>query len=126
MSEKTRIVPLLLLVLLASGCVRARAKTLPTGPPLDVPPPPPRVLQPVETQAEAPPPPETVPVPDEPRRPSTSARPRPAAPVEPPKTAEEPPKGPPVTAPVTPPAATTLQITPAAEQGEVERAIRVT
>jgi outer membrane biosynthesis protein TonB len=124
MFEMRRIVPLLLLVLLASGGVAARAKTLPTGPPLDVPPPPPRIVLPVETQAEAPPTPEAIPVPDEPRRPSTSARPRPAPPVEAPKIAEEPPKAPPATAPATAPAATTLQITPAAEQGEVERAIR--
>ena len=99
---------LLLLALIVPGCGGARAKTLPSGPPLDVPAPPPRVVLPIE--AEGPP--------GEPRR--APARPRPAAPSDVPRTAEEPPRPPP------PQAATTLQTTPAAEQGEVERAIRAT
>ena len=115
---------LLLLVLLASGCVRARAKALPSGPPLDVPAPPPRVVLPIEAEA---PPPQTVPSPEEPRRPpAPAARPRPAVPAAPadaPRAAEEPPKPPP---PAVPPATTALQTTPVSEQGEVERAIRAT
>jgi hypothetical protein len=125
MFEKTRIVPLLLLLLVASGCVRAGAKTLSNAPPLDMPAPPPRIVLPAETEAEAPPPPQTVPEPDEPRRPSTSVRPRPAPPADVPKAAEEPPKTPPPAVAATPPAPT-LQTTPAAEQGVVERAIRAT
>ena len=39
--------------LVVSGCVRAGAKTLPSGPPLDVPAPPPRIVLPIE--AEVPP-----------------------------------------------------------------------
>ncbi len=48
-----------LTVLLAAGCAKARAETVPDGPPLATPAPPPRVLVPVEeVLAEAPPPPE--------------------------------------------------------------------
>jgi len=111
-----------LAAVLASGCMRARASTVPSLPPLDVPAPPPRVLMPIEVAVEVEEPaPEPVP-PEEPRRTPPPPRPRAAAPsppVEPPKAAEEP-KPPP------PPPATTLQTTPAAEQGEVERAIRAT
>ena len=114
---------LLLLVLTVPGCVRARAKTLPTGPPLDVPAPPPRVVLPLEAAAEPPPAQPPVPAPEEPRRTPAPARPRPApvTPAEPPRVAEEPPRP-----AATPPATTTLQTTPAAEQGEVERGIRAT
>ena len=114
---------LLLLVLTVPGCVRARAKTLPAGPPLDVPAPPPRVVLPLEAAAEPPPAQPPAPAPEEPRRTPAPARPRPApvAPAEPPRVAEEPPRP-----AATPPATTTLQTTPAAEQGEVERAIRAT
>jgi hypothetical protein len=112
--------------LLASGCMRARANTLPSGPPLDVPPPPPRIVVPLEAAA---PPSQPVP-PEEPRRAPTPApvppvarpRPGPPAPADAPKAAEEPPK----TVPAPPASTTTLQTTPAAEQGEVERGIRAT
>ena len=113
---------LIVIALAASGCMRARANTLPLGPPLDVPAPPPRVVLPVEVEAEAPPT-EPGPPPDEPRPTPAPARPRPTGPVEPPRAAEEPPKLAPA---ATPPATTTLQTTPAAKQGEVERAIRAT
>jgi hypothetical protein len=107
------------------GCMRARAATVvPSGPPLDIPAPPPRIVLPLDLEAEAetePPPAQPVSSPDEPRRPPAPAKPRPAAPTEAPKVAEEAPR--PVPAPP-PPATTTLQTTPAAEQGEVERAIR--
>jgi len=112
---------LLLLVLTVPGCVRARAKTLPAGPPLDVPAPPPRVVLPLEAAAEPPPAQPPVPAPEEPRRTPARPRPAPVAPAEPPRVAEEPPRP-----AATPPATTTLQTTPAAEQGEVERAIRAT
>jgi hypothetical protein len=42
-----------------TGCTKARAETVPDGPPLATPAPPPRVLAPVELLAEAPPPLET-------------------------------------------------------------------
>jgi hypothetical protein len=117
---------LLLLVMAVPGCMRVRASTVPSGPPLDVPPPPPRIVLPVDVPVEAEvPPPEPGPPPEEPRRQPAPARPRAAGPVEPPKTAEEPPPAAPVP-PAPPPATTTLQTTPAAEQGEVERAIRAT
>jgi len=125
MFEKRQLAWLLLLVLLVPGCVRAKAKTLPNGPPLDVPAPPPRIVVPLQAEA---PPAEPIPAPEEPRRPPTPvpARPRPttAAPapttVETPPVTQEPPK------PASTPPATALQTTPAAEQGEVERAIRAT
>jgi hypothetical protein len=105
---------------LATGCARARANTVPSLPPLDVPEPPPRVLIPVAVATEGPPP---EPVPEEPLQPAApppprrTASPQPAA--QPPKPAEEPPQ--PAAAP-----ATALQTTPPAEQGEAERAIRAT
>lgn len=107
---------LFMIAVAGSGCMRARANTLPS-PPLNVPDPPPRIVLPLEAEA---PPPQPGP-PDEPRRAPAPARPRPAAPADTPRAAEEPPRS----APTAPPA-TTLQTTPAAEQGEVERAIRAT
>ena len=111
----------------ASGCMRARANILPSAPPLDVPAPPPRVVLPIEIEAEAPPP-QPEPPSDEARRAPTPARPRPAVPADTPRAAEEPPRSAPAAPPATttPPVTTTLQTTPAAEQGKVERAIRAT
>lgn len=119
---------LLLVSALASGCVRARAKTMPEAPPLDVPAPPPRDVEPRE--AEAPPP---MPIVAEPAR-NAPPRPRPVPreqprgeparqepvkpdllPAEPPKPVEEPPRPP-----------TTLQTAPATVESEVERGIRAT
>ncbi len=120
-----------LLALAVTGCTHAHAKTTPQSPPLDVPAPPPRDVEP--TDAEAPPP---VPLPSEPARnaptrprqqppreqprpaePPRPETPKPAqpAPAEPPK-AEEPPKTP----------ATTLQTMPTNAEGEAERVIRAT
>ena len=107
----------------APGCARARANMVPGGPPLDVPAPPARVVVPIEVQAEVL---EPEPIPEEP--PLPQVRPRattpadvPARPADVPKIAEEGPRQPP---PSQPP--TTLQTTPAAAQGEVERGIRAT
>jgi len=109
---------------LVSACASAQAKGAAAGPPLDVPAPPSRVVEPIV--AEAPPP---LPLPEDPRpapvRPVRPAAPAPAAArpevarpdattVEAPK-ADEPPKPP-----------TTLQTTTAAAEGEVERGIRAT
>jgi hypothetical protein len=119
----------------AAGCTRAKAKTTPDAPALDVPPAPPRD---VEVNESEPPPP--MPLPQEParnapqrttRNPSSAAPQQPARANEPPKTeppkidaapaveppkAEEPPK----------PTAPTLQTTPAQADVEVERGIRAT
>jgi hypothetical protein len=114
-----------------SGCVHAKAKAMTDAPALDVPVPPARVVETIETEA---PPPATLP--EEPRRNPVRPRPtppaasagqpaRPAAPASdmpvapdtPPVVAEEP-------KPATP--APTLQTTPAAQEGEVERGIRAT
>jgi hypothetical protein len=138
----------------SSGCAHARAKAMPEQPPLDVPAPPPRTVEPLE--AEAPPP-----RPEEPPRPATPARPRPPAATtaprqEPParsdspkpepsrtepsraeapksdapktETRPEPPPEPPKAAEEPRPAApaTTLQTTSPASEGEVERAVRAT
>ncbi len=120
------LLPLVLVSVVASGCMRTAAKTAPDAP-LDMPAPPPREMEPNETETPAP-----VPLVIEPAR-STPPRPRPAAPreqpakIEPPK--PEPPKiEPPVEAPkpVEEPirSPSTLQTTPATAEGEVERAIR--
>jgi len=127
--RRTRWLVLLCVIAAAGpGCMRARAKSLPAGPPLDVPAPPARVVLPLE--AEAQPVQQPPPSPEEPRKTPTPppARPRPpAVPADTPRVVEEPPKPvAPATPPATPPAATALQTTPAAEQGEVERAIRAT
>jgi outer membrane biosynthesis protein TonB len=114
----------------AGGCTHAQAKTTPDLPPLDMPAPPPRDVEP--NDAEVPPPMTLVP---EPAR-NTPARPRPApAPPrpEPPKPADTPKPEPPPTPVVVEPAKpaeeparppTTLQTAPATAEGEVERTIR--
>ena len=119
------LLPLVLVSVVASGCMRTAAKTAPDAP-LDMPAPPPREMEPNETETPAP-----VPLVTEPAR-NTPPRPRPVpreppARVEPPK--PEPPKiEPPVEAPkpVEEPikSPSTLQTTPATAEGEVERAIR--
>jgi len=106
-----------------AGCTHAQAKATPDMPPLAMPAPPPRDVEP--SDVEAPPP---VPLVAEPAH-SAPARPRPApAPKsEPPKA--EPPKPEPPAAEAPKPAEepkppTTLQTTPIAAEGEVERGIR--
>ena len=121
----------LMLVTTGVACTRAKAKTVPDVPPLEMPAPPPRDVEPNE--AEPPPP---VSLPQEPAR-TPTPRPRPATPTrearpndtpkpEPPKTEApplviEPPK---TEDPPAPPP--TLQTTPATAEGEVERGIRAT
>jgi hypothetical protein len=120
-------VPLALAALLASGCTHAAAKTSPDLPPLDVPAPPPRDIEPVDAEA-----PQPVPLPEEPaRRAPARARPQPRA-SEPPK--PEPPKPEPPPAPQAetprPPddaaKASPLTTTPPASEGELEKSIRAT
>ena len=112
---------------LCSACTRAKAKTAPDAP-LDMPAPPPREVESIESE-----PPPVVPLAQEPAR-NTPTRPRPnppreparpepvrpepprpeTPPVEPPKPSEEPPKPPP----------TPLQTTPPTAEGEMERGVR--
>lgn len=110
-----------------SGCLRAHAKTVAEPPPLDIPAPPPRIVE-----ANDPEMPQPVGLPGEPAH-NTPARPRPAPPraeaprpAEPPKPAEtppveaaKPPEEPPKSAP-TP----TLQTAPTQREIEVERRVR--
>jgi hypothetical protein len=118
---------LVLMAPIASACTHAQAKTTPEMPPLEMPVPPPRDVQP--TEVEAPPP---LPLVSEPaHNPPARLRPAPPARTEPAKAAAEPPK--PEPAPVIeqpkpadepPKPLTTLQTTPPAAEGEVERGIR--
>ncbi len=105
-----------LLLPLVSGCARAHAKTAPDAPPLEMPEPPPRNVEPKATDVLAPAPPVEAPEP----APIAPLRPRPALPRP-----EPAPSGPPrpVEEPARPPA-TTLQTTPTGAEGEVERTIR--
>ena len=83
----------LAIVLALSGCAKARAASIPEGPPLQVPAPPERVLAPVEEPAvaAAPPPESPAPVtPPRPTRPTAEARPTPPAPAPTPAPATTP------------------------------------
>ena len=106
------------------GCTHAQAKATPDMPPLTMPPPPPRDVEPSDVGAPPPVPLVAEPAHTAPARPRPAPAPRTEAPKsEPPKPeppAVEPPK--PAAEPVRPP--TTLQTTPAAAEGEVERGIR--
>ena len=120
-------------VLPLAGCAKLHARNAPDAPPLDVPAPPPRVVEAPDT--DVPPP---VPLPEEPARHPNANQRRPAPPAprpDPPKA--EPPKtdqsgtstttAPPETVkppeePAHPPA--TLQTIPAGAEAEVERTIR--
>jgi hypothetical protein len=135
--RSTRLAFLLVLFVLgafaASGCSRATAKTSPDNPPLDTPAPPPRDVEPIDTETPAP-----VPLPQEPARNAPRMRPAPAPQqprenrtepkAEPPK--PEPPPPPPAVEPPKPEEAprppTTLQTMPTTAEGEVERSIHAT
>jgi len=112
-----------LAVCLASGCIRARARTIPSPPALDVPLPPPRLVE----AAEEPPPPEPLTLPAEPTRSTLPRPPRtPPAPVQQTESSKppEPPKPPEEPKELKPPAATTLRTTPTQQEGELERRTR--
>ena len=104
-----------LAALIASGCTRAHAKTMPQLPDaaLDVPPPPQPPTPAPESPRTQPPRPRPAPPREQPR---TEPKPEPTPPVEAPKPAEEPPR----------PPASTLQTTPATVEGELERGVRAT
>lgn len=114
---------------LIAGCLHASAKTVVDNPPLEMPAPPPRVIETVEVTPPAP-----LELPEEPPRQPVSPPAPPAPPVRPAPRAEaparsEPPKvEPPVEPPVAeavPRPAPTLQTTPAVAEVEVVRGIRV-
>jgi outer membrane biosynthesis protein TonB len=118
----------LFVMLLATGCARAKARALPVGPPpLDMPAPPPR-----DIETNDPEPLQPVLLPQEPAR-NAPPRTRPAAPpprAEPPR--QEAPKPEPATEneqprpSEEPPRPATLQTTPAEAEVDVERNIRET
>ena len=116
---------------LISGCLHASAKTTVDSPPLDIPAPPPRIIETAEVIPPAP-----LSLPEEPPRqpvspPVTAVAPaRPAPRAEAPARSEPPPKAEPSPEPraadeVLRPAPT-LQTTPAVAEVEVARGIRVT
>ncbi len=119
-----------LLALALTGCTRTHAKTSPQSPPLDVPEPPPRAVEPVDTEAPTP-----IPLQQEPAR-NAPPRPRQPPPREQPHT--EPPKNEPQKPEAAQPEApkpeeapkpnpsTTLQTMPSNAEGDAERAIRAT
>jgi hypothetical protein len=107
----------------SAGCAnKAGAATVPDGPPLAMPAPPPRVITPVEIVAEAPPPVTPDPAPAAPPRPP-AARP-PAARQEPP--APTPPASQPVVTTTTPPAPEPREVraVPSAAAAAEERKVR--
>ena len=116
---------LTLVAVTASGCLLAHAKTVPSSPPLDMPAPPPRVIETSDTAAPLPP----VPLVEEPVRQPVRPQSRPTPRSE--STRPEAPKADQPKAeqgeglkPEEKPAQTTLQTTPAAAEGELERTIR--
>lgn len=126
MSRAIFLLPVIGCALWLSGCTHAQAKTTPDSPALDMPAPPPRDVEAVDTGAPPP-----LMLPGEPARRTTPAR-RPAPtppPTAAPKTEPKPeppaveskPEETPKTAPPT-----TLQTTPAGAEGEMERSIRST
>jgi hypothetical protein len=106
------------------SCAHATASTVVELPPLEMPEPPPRVVEVIE--------PEPLPVVALPEEPRTNVRSRPAQPARQDSPRQEPPKADPVVAETPKPAEdgpkappTTLQTTPTQREGEVERRIRI-
>jgi hypothetical protein len=106
----------------AAGCAgKAGAATVPDGPPLATPAPPPRVITPVEIVAEVPPPAAPDPAPAVPR--PATAKP-PAARPDPPAVAAQPPTQP-VTTPASPvPEPREVRAVPTAAAAAEERKVR--
>ncbi len=107
-----------------ASCAHATSGTVVELPPLEMPEPPPRVVEVIE--------PETLPVATLPEEPRTSVRSRPAQPARQDPPRQEPPRTDPIVAETPKPAddgpkapATTLQTTPTQREGEVERRIRI-
>jgi hypothetical protein len=120
----------MIVLLSATGCTRAKAKTSPDIPALDMPAAPPRDVELTESE-----PPQPATLPTEPAR-NATPRPRPVTPAQPqrateprqeaPRTEAAPPiiEAPKPAEESKPP--TTLQTTPTQAEGEVERTIRTT
>jgi outer membrane biosynthesis protein TonB len=114
------------LLLAASGCMRAQARVIPELPPLDVPAPPPRiveavVLEPPPLPAE---PQEELPVdPPRPRAQTPAQRPETPKP-EPPRVETPPPPEPPRAAEESKQPQGTLQTSPAGSEVQLERTIK--
>jgi hypothetical protein len=108
---------------LSVGCTRAQAKATLEPPPLNVPMPPPRVVEAAVVEAAAPAPPEQEPVADvtPPRAatpPARASRPPEPKPIEPAETTVKPEDAP------RPPAPTPLQTLPPQQEGREETRIR--
>ena len=104
------------LVVAGAGCAKARAETVPDGPPLAMPAPPERVLVPVEAPAPIAEQPEPEPPPP------TAAAPKPAPKPAPP--APKPQPAPPVAAQAPPPTDTRQLTTSPASSATTERNVR--
>jgi hypothetical protein len=113
---------LVLLSAVLSGCAHAQARTIAEMPPLDVPAPPPRSVEPVGT--EPPPPVGLVAPPSRPVTPAPAQVARPPRLDAPPADASKPADDTARTTPVPPPA--TLQTVPAQQETELESRIRTT
>jgi hypothetical protein len=123
--QSLAILPVAVCACLTSGCFGLRAKAVMAPTPLDMPEPPPRVVEVREPEMPAP-----IPLPEEPVR-NTPTRPGPNRPATEPARPAQPP--PPPETPVdaakpeelAPRPPTTLQTTPTQREEEVERRIRI-
>jgi hypothetical protein len=112
--------PICLAAYLASGCRhQVQARTTPEPPPLDVPLPPPRLVEAAETA-----PPEPVALLPEPARGGPLPRTPPATPQLSEAAKSEPPEPPKAPDELKPPAAATLRTTPTEEEGTLDRRTR--
>jgi hypothetical protein len=121
--QSLAILPVMVCACLTAGCFGLRARAVMAPTPLDMPEPPPRVVEVREPEMPAP-----IPLPEEPVR-NTPTLPGPNRPTEPARPAQpSPPAETPVDAAkpeeLTPRPPTTLQTTPTQREEEVERRIR--
>lgn len=121
--SRSALVAMALLGMAVTGCARAQAKVVTAPPPpLDVPAPPPRMVEPVladlPSSAEGPDPPAVATE----ARPTPPTQPRPSRP-EPPRA--DPPTGEVATVAEPQKPAATLQTVPADKEGQIQRSIRV-
>jgi hypothetical protein len=105
-----------------AGCTHAQAKATPDMPPLTMPAPPPRDVEPSDVEVPPPVPLVAEPAHNPPVRPRPTPAPRTEPRPEPPRPEPPPAEAPKPEEPIRPP--TILQTTPPAAEGEVERSIR--
>jgi hypothetical protein len=121
-SHRSVLLSLAVCACMASGCLGLRARAVTAPEPLDMPEPPPRIVE--VREPDAPPP---ISLPEEPVR-NTPTRPRPNSPTSEPARPAEPPKPEPTVDAAKPDEAvrppTTLQTTPTQREEEVERRVR--